>query len=66
MKVLVDEFEPDITWVPESTGYGAGSRDIDGHPNLLRITIGEMRDAATAATVTEVTCNLDTLTGEEN
>ena len=64
LKVLVDEFEPDITWVPESTGYGAGSRDIDGHPNLLRITIGEMRDAATATTVTEVTCNLDTLTGE--
>ncbi|MHC4078749.1 MAG: nickel pincer cofactor biosynthesis protein LarC, partial [Planctomycetota bacterium] len=64
LKVLVDEFEPDITWVPESTGYGAGTRDIAGHPNLLRITTGRMHDVGTATALTEVTCNLDTLTGE--
>jgi uncharacterized protein (DUF111 family) len=65
LKVLVDEFEPDLTWVPETTGYGAGSRDIDGYPNLLRFSVGGMRDAGAAQTLTEVTCNLDTLTGED-
>ena len=65
LKVLVDEFEPDLTWVPETTGYGAGSRDIDGYPNVLRFSLGGTRDAGAAKTLTEVTCNLDTLTGED-
>ncbi len=65
LKVMVDEFEPELTWVPESTGYGAGSRDIEGYPNLLRLTIGTARDAGAVRSLTEITCNLDTATGED-
>jgi len=65
LRVLVDEFEPDLIWVPETTGYGAGSRDIDGYPNLLRFSVGGTRDAGAKKTLTEITCNLDTLTGED-
>ncbi|HUO61343.1 MAG TPA: nickel pincer cofactor biosynthesis protein LarB [Candidatus Acidoferrales bacterium] len=28
----------------ETVGYGAGSRDLNGHPNVLRIAIGEIGD----------------------
>lgn len=33
----------------ERAGYGAGSREFPGHPNLLRLTIGESLAAAAAA-----------------
>jgi uncharacterized protein (DUF111 family) len=64
LKVLVDEFEPAFTWLPGARGYGAGNRDDAGHPNLLRITTGELRDPGSAAVLQEITCNLDTATGE--
>ena len=65
LKVMVDGFEPDLAWVPTRVGYGAGTRDNPGHPNLLRITLGERQgDAATAASLLELSCNLDTMTGE--
>lgn len=65
LKVLVDGFEPDLRWVPERIGYGAGTRDDPSHPNLLRITLGRRQDAeSTASTLTELKCNLDTITGE--
>ena len=68
LKVLVDEFEPDLDWVPEATGYGAGTRDDPSHPNLLRITTGRRRTDAQrrpATRMLEVSCNLDTATGED-
>src|SRR5579864_3101441 len=62
----------------DKTGYGAGTRDIPGHANVLRITIGETladtdRDAHTRAahgptthvsreTITVLEANLDDLT----
>ena len=64
LRVLVDEFEPEITFVPETTGYGAGTRDPDGYPNLLRLTVGEASASGASQILTEVTCNLDTITGE--
>jgi uncharacterized protein (TIGR00299 family) protein len=65
LKVLVDGFEPDLRWVPERIGYGAGTRDDPSHPNLLRITLGRRQDAEiTTSTLTELKCNLDTITGE--
>lgn len=64
LRVLVDEFEPVVTWVPESVGHGAGSRDHPDHPNLLRVTIGRLADAGSASRVWEISCNLDTATGE--
>jgi uncharacterized protein (TIGR00299 family) protein len=50
----------------EKSGYGAGSRDFPGHPNVVRLTIGEsISNALTAKTASEaitvLEANLDDL-----
>jgi pyridinium-3,5-bisthiocarboxylic acid mononucleotide nickel chelatase len=51
----------------EKSGYGAGSRDFPGHPNVVRLVIGEaVADASLAAktateSVTVLEANLDDL-----
>jgi len=49
----------------EKSGYGAGSRDFPGHPNVVRLTLGEASSklaANTASeTVTILEANLDDL-----
>jgi pyridinium-3,5-bisthiocarboxylic acid mononucleotide nickel chelatase len=49
----------------EKSGYGAGSRDFPGHPNVVRLTVGEAATklaAKTASeTVTILEANLDDL-----
>ncbi len=44
-------------------GYGAGSRDLPGSPNVLRLTVGESAEAAELAseTVSVLEANLDDL-----
>ena len=64
LKVLVQDFEPAISWVPEVCGYGAGARDDPEHPNLLRITLGQRTGSRPTADLWEVSTNLDTTTGE--
>jgi len=41
VKVLATRFGPRPAMTTEKIGYGAGSRDFAGHPNVLRISIGE-------------------------
>ena len=41
VKVLASSFGPRPTMRTEAIGYGAGARDFSGHPNVLRISIGE-------------------------
>ena len=36
---------PPATWTPRRTGFGAGTRDPDGHPNCLRLVAAETRAA---------------------
>jgi uncharacterized protein (TIGR00299 family) protein len=43
----------------EKTGYGAGDRDVPGHPNVLRILVGEAAGAASAQTIVLVECEID-------
>ena len=48
------------------SGYGAGTRDFPGHPNVVRLTIGESASHALAAktaseTITVLQANLDDL-----
>lgn len=47
----------------EKSGYGAGSRDFSGHPNVLRLTIGESASSLHAPfeTISVLEANLDDL-----
>jgi uncharacterized protein (TIGR00299 family) protein len=45
---LVKRFESFPAMTIERSGYGAGTRDFPGHPNVLRITVGEVGSAHTA------------------
>jgi uncharacterized protein (TIGR00299 family) protein len=65
LKTLVASFEPEHAWVPAAIGYGAGARDLPQRPNLLRLTVGDLRHDVPETTMFEVACNLDTATGEQ-
>jgi uncharacterized protein (DUF111 family) len=54
----------------QKSGYGAGSRDFRGHPNVLRLTVGEANSSSAAAgailktasdTISVLEANLDDL-----
>ncbi len=64
LRTLVDEFEPQFTWVPGGRGYGAGTRDDPLVPNLLRLSLGELRSPGSVASLLELQCQLDTASGE--
>ncbi|MCU1359383.1 MAG: hypothetical protein JWN99_672, partial [Ilumatobacteraceae bacterium] len=66
MVALADEFGPMPPLEISSVGYGAGTRDIPGRPNVVQVVIGE----STASTpgpgqpVELLECNVDDVTGE--
>ena len=41
LTTLADAWGPLPPMRPEAVGYGAGSREPEGHPNVLRMTVGE-------------------------
>lgn len=55
---------PPPPFVPLAVGYGAGSRDHPGRPNLLRAVIGRVDPAVERDEVTVVTTNVDDSTPE--
>lgn len=69
VKILARQFGAFPRMKVETTGYGAGSRDFTGHPNVLRLTVGEALSepestglAKTASeTITVLEANLDDL-----
>ena len=65
LATLATAFGPAPTWRPGAVGYGAGSREGERVPNLLRVTIGEPLAAADAPggpeEVHELQANLDDL-----
>jgi uncharacterized protein (TIGR00299 family) protein len=48
VKVLASSFGPRPAMTINTIGYGAGSRDFSGHPNVLRISVGELADTNVA------------------
>jgi pyridinium-3,5-bisthiocarboxylic acid mononucleotide nickel chelatase len=42
-----------------ATGYGAGTRDVPGHPNVLRMWLGDTERAAPAERVLRIECEID-------
>src|SRR5438270_13477651 len=65
VKTLVKRFAAFPEMKIEKSGYGAGSRDFPGHPNVVRLTIGEVATALATATSSELLtvleANLDDL-----
>jgi uncharacterized protein (TIGR00299 family) protein len=66
VKTLASRFAVFPEMKIEKSGYGAGTRDFPGHPNVVRLTIGEAASTALAAktaseTITVLEANLDDL-----
>jgi uncharacterized protein (TIGR00299 family) protein len=66
VKTLASRFAAFPEMKIEKSGYGAGSRDFPGHPNVVRLTIGEAASTALATktaseTITVLEANLDDL-----
>ncbi|MGA8705058.1 MAG: nickel pincer cofactor biosynthesis protein LarC [Candidatus Sulfotelmatobacter sp.] len=66
VKTLASRFAAFPAMKIEKSGYGAGSRDFPGHPNVVRLTVGETASKAVAArtsseTITVLEANLDDL-----
>ena len=65
VKTLVKRFAPFPAMKIEKSGYGAGSREFPGHPNVVRLTLGEAPSSLAARTasetVTVLEANLDDL-----
>ena len=61
---LVQEFGPLPAMRIQRIGYGAGSRDLEEQPNILRLFLGEPIQMLTADTVWLLETNLDDTSGE--
>jgi uncharacterized protein (TIGR00299 family) protein len=62
VKTLAKKFGAFPSMKNAKAGYGAGSRDVAGHPNVLRLTVGEASDAKTSVeAVAVLEANLDDL-----
>lgn len=66
---LVDQFGPLPPMQIETIGYGAGTRDLEDRPNVLRLMVGQVADPALAAPIERdqvriLETNLDDVPGE--
>ncbi|MGD0798607.1 MAG: nickel pincer cofactor biosynthesis protein LarC [Acidobacteriaceae bacterium] len=62
LRALKPAFGPQPAMKVEQIGYGAGTRNTEGFPNVLRLSVGEAADTAGAAhTVTVIETALDDL-----
>ena len=64
LATLVDSFGPLPSMKIDRIGYGAGQRDLDEQPNLLRLLVGEAIDGTRGEQVWVVETNLDDISGE--
>jgi len=61
VKILAKRFAAFPEMKIEKVGYGAGSRDLPGQPNVVRLTIGEAQAGLPAETIRVLEANLDDL-----
>jgi uncharacterized protein (TIGR00299 family) protein len=65
VKTLASRFAAFPEMKIEKSGYGAGSQDFPGHPNVVRLTVGEAASTLAAKTASEtitvLEANLDDL-----
>ena len=65
LKEFGDGFDESVHLAIDAVGYGAGARDDPGVPNLLRVMVGEAVAPTSPTDLCELTCQLDTATGEQ-
>lgn len=63
LTTLASFAEPGLV-IPIHTGYGAGSRDLEGVPNVLRVMICNEYSEFETDTITVLETNLDRISGE--
>ncbi len=66
---VAERFGPLPAMKVQTIGYGAGDRDLDEQPNVLRLLVGEIADSPQSETSTEdqvwvLETNLDDISGE--
>jgi uncharacterized protein (TIGR00299 family) protein len=66
VKTLASRFAAFPEMKIEKSGYGAGTRDFPGHPNVVRLTVGEtavigLASKTASETITVLEANLDDL-----
>lgn len=67
IRALADGFGPPPAMTIEKIGYGAGQRDLEEQPNLLRLLVGQSADGAGDSAAEQVwllETNLDDVSGE--
>jgi len=67
MVALADEFGAMPPMLVGSVGYGAGTRDVEGRPNVVQVVIGDSpagADPGPGQPVHLLECNVDDVTGE--
>lgn len=68
VRALGSSYGPQPSMVSEAVGFGAGSRDLDGQPNVTQVVIGAVREQsyelAGGQPVALVEANLDDVTAE--
>jgi hypothetical protein len=64
LTTLARAYGPPPAMAVSAVGYGAGSREGKGVPNLLRVFIGETSAAGDLDTAVELSCNLDDCSGQ--
>ena len=61
---LGESFGPARAMEVTSIGYGAGTREHENLPNMLRVFVGSASDAGQVDSVVELSANIDDSTGE--
>lgn len=61
---LAQQFGPLPAMTVERIGYGAGTRDLEEQPNLLRLFVGQVASSPASDQVWVLETNLDDLSGE--
>lgn len=65
LKTLCQRFGPVPAMTIDSIGYGAGTRDIVGQANILRVLIGRTSDETPSETIIILETQVDDMTGEQ-
>ncbi len=64
LTTLAEQFGPMPAMIVQQVGYGAGTRELEAQPNVLRLFVGQVAEPLAGEQVWVVETNLDDLPGE--